>query len=387
MAQKLDYSTMLDEVNQLLQGRDSDRFASVLTQILNFAMVMERGQALNAEPYERTEERNGYANGFKDKNYQSGVGKLKLKIPQVRGGIDFYPASIDKGIRSERALKLAVAEMYIQGVSTRKVAAITEQLCGFEVSSGQVSNLSALLDDEIRMWRERKLGSYRFMLLDATYINVRMGGAVSSAAALVAVGIDENGKREVLGTSVSISEAEVHWREFLQDLLKRGLHGIVMVTSDDHAGLKAALKATLPGVMWQRCQFHLQQNAQAYVTKQSRKSEVAADIRNIFNAPDSKEATRYLGLTIEKYKSDMPKLTEWMDINIPEGLTVFELPEKLRKRLRTSNMLERLMKEVKRRTRVVMVFPNEQSALRLVTSVFMEINDDWKCAKSFLDLN
>jgi putative transposase len=375
------------EVYQLLQERDSDRFAAIITSIVNHAMLMERQQALKAGPYERSEERLGHANGFKDKNYQTGVGKLKLKIPQVRGGLEFYPEAIDKGIRSERALKLAVAEMYVQGVSTRKVAEITEKLCGFQVSSAQVSNLSSSLDDEIEQWRSRALGKIRFLMLDATYLNVRMSGSVVSAAFLVAVGINDKGNREVLGTSVSVNEAEIHWREFLLGLQKRGLHGLELITSDAHAGLKAALKACFSGVPWQRCQFHLQQNAQAFVTKQSMKKEVASDIRAIFNAPNGEEAERYLKKTIEKYTTGMPKLAEWMDGNIRESLTVFILPESLRRKLRTSNMLERQMKEVKRRTNVVMVFPNEKAALRLVSSVFIEIDEGWKSSRAYLKLD
>lgn len=373
-----------EELLQLMQSRDPERFAAIITKFMNTAMVFERQQALQANPYERTDERQGYANGFKDKNYQTGVGKLKLKIPQVRGGLDFYPEAIDKGIRSERALKLAIAEMYVQGVSTRKVAKITESLCGFSLSSSQVSRLAGLMDKEIEDWRNKPLGKIRFMMMDATYVDARVGGKVVSTAFLVAVGIDESGAREVLGTSVSVSEAEVHWRDFLLGLQKRGLHGIEMVTSDAHAGLKAALKCCLPGVQWQRCQFHLQQNAQAFVTKQSMKSEVAADIRTVFNAPNREEADRYLKLLVEKYKELMPKLSQWMDENVPESLTVFNFPEPLRKKLRTSNMLERQMKEVKRRTNVVGIFANEAAVLRLVTSVFMEIDEGWRGAKVYL---
>lgn len=382
-----EYSTMLEDVVQLLQGRDSDRFASALTEIMNHAMKLERHEALRAKPYERTGGRQGYANGFKDKNYHTGVGRLKLKIPQVRGGLEFYPRAIDKGIRSERAIKLAIAEMYIQGVSTRKVAEITEKLCGLDVSSAQVSRLSALLDGEIDKWRNRPLGKFRFMMLDATYLDIRMDGLVQSASMLVAIGFDGEGKRHLLGASVSVSEAEIHWRNFLLALQVRQLHGVEFVTSDAHAGLKAALKTCFPGAAWQRCQFHLQQNAQALVTRQDRKKEVAADIRTVFNAPNRIEADRYLNNIIDKYRETMPRLSEWMKNNIPEGLTVMGLEPWLWRYLRTSNLLERLMKEIKRRTNVVMVFPNEKAAERLVISVLMEINDGWSAARAYLKLS
>lgn len=376
-----------EELLQIVQSRDPERFAAIITKFMNSAMIFERQQALQANPYERTEDRQGYANGFKDKSYQTGVGKLKLKIPQVRGGLEFYPEALDKGIRSERALKLAIAEMYVQGVSTRKVAKITESLCGHSISSSQVSRLASFMDKEIEDWRNKPLGKTRFLMMDATYLDVRSDGKVVSTAFLVAVGIDEKGAREVLGTSVSVSEAEVHWREFLLGLQKRGLHGIEMVTSDAHTGLKAALKSCLPGVQWQRCQFHLQQNAQAFVMKKSMKTEVAYDIKTVFNAPNYEEANRYLKQTVDKYKVSMPKLSQWMDENIPESLTVFNLSEPLRKKLRTSNMLERQMKEVKRRTNVVGVFPNVDAVIRLVTSVFMEIDEGWRSAMVYLSQN
>ena len=201
---------------------------------------------------------------------------------------------------------------------------------------------------------------------------------------LIAIGVDESGKRQVLGVSVALSEHEVHWREFLASLLQRGLTGVRLIISDDHSGLKAARRAVFGGVPWQRCQFHLQQNAQAYVTKHEMKSVVAQDIRAIFAAADRDEADRLLKRTAEKYQASMPKLATWMEAALPAGLTVFSFPERHRRLLRTTNGVERVNKEIKRRTRVAGLFPNEASCLRLVSAILMEISEDWQTGKCYL---
>ena len=377
-------STPLDLMIQVLDQHGFDGMAHAIGIFVNEAMKIERSEVLGAQPYERTSERHGYANGFKPKTLNTRIGKLELQVPQTRG-VEFYPKSLERGVRSERALKLAVAEMYVQGVSTRKVTEITQELCGLEVSSSQVSRCAQLLDQELRAWRERPLGKLAYLILDARYEKVRHGGSVVDCAVLIAVGVLPSGKRTVLGVSVSLSEAEVHWREFLASLVERGMHGVEMITSDAHEGLKAARKSVFPGVPWQRCQFHLQQNAVAYVPKVDMRSEVAADIRGVFNAPDAHEAERLLKLNIEKYRTTAPKLADWMERSVPEGLTVFTRPAAHRRRLRTSNMLERLNKEIKRRTRVATLFPNEASLLRLVSAVLAEVDEEWQTGKCYLN--
>jgi transposase-like protein len=358
--------------------------------LYNTAMELERAQFLGAGRYERSENRVGRANGFKNKNVKSRVGNIPLKIPQVRdlaeGMEGFYPKSLEKGQRSERALKLALAEMYIHGVSTRKVTKITEQLCGLEVTSMQVSRATELLDEQVKAWRMRKLGSIRYLILDARYEKVRHGGSVVDCAVLVALGVDEKGKRTVLGTSVALSEAEVHWREFISSLQDRGMRNVQMVTSDAHEGLKKALQATMSGVPWQRCQCHLQRNAQAYIPKVSMRKQVAVDIRKIFAAADRKEADQKLEDFVLAYMKTAPRLAEWAENKIPEGLTVFELPVSHQKRMRTSNGIERLNKEIKRRTRVATLFPNEESLLRLVSAVLAEISDEWETGKVYISM-
>jgi putative transposase len=353
--------------------------------LLNEAMRIERTRHLQAEPYERTEQRQGYANGFKSRDFHTRLGSIELQVPQVRDG-NFYPSIIEKGQRSERALCLAAAEMYVTGVSTRKVEKVMEKLCGFNISSTEVSNASKLLDEELAKWRTRSLGKYKYIFLDAEYEKVRQGGHVLSCAILIAVGIDEFGKRDVLGVSVKLSEAEVHWREFLQSLQARGLHGIELITSDAHVGLKAALRAVFPSVPWQRCQFHLQQNAQSYVTKMSQRESVGSSIRAIFNAPNKADAERLLQITSKKYESEMPRLADWMITNLPEGFAIYAFPEKHWRRLRTSNVLERLNREIRRRTKAVGVFPNEASCERLISAVLLEISDEWQTDKVYLDV-
>src|ERR671927_350147 len=320
-----DCTLPLEILEQIADG-GLDALPDAIQLLINAAMLLERQKFIGAGPYQRTPERQAHANGFKDKTLQTRLGTLTVDVPQVREG-GFYPQSLDKGVRSERALKLALAEMYVQGVSTRKVAAITEQLCGFEVSSTQVSRAAAELDAVLAAWRSRPLGVYRYLYLDARYEKVRQDGQVRDAAVLIASGVDAAGKWAVLGVSVALSEQEVHWRTFLQSLVERGLRGVELIISDAHSGLLAARRAVFGGVPWQRCQFHLQQNAQAYVTKQEMKPMVAADIRAIFAASDRDEADRLLRRTVEKYQQSLPKLANWMEASLPEGLTVFSFPE------------------------------------------------------------
>jgi transposase-like protein len=272
----------------------------------------------------------------------------------------------------------------VQGVSTRKVKAITEPLCGFEVSSSQVSRATAELDVHFKQWRERPLGEMAYLQVDARYEKVREGGLVIDEALLQAIGIDREGRRHVLGVSVSRSEAEVHWREFLQTLVARGLCGVQLITSDDHAGLEAARKAVFVGVPWQRCQFHLQQNAGQYVTRLEQRKEVAADLRAVFNAPGRSEAERLLAAVVKKYAESAPRLSRWLEENIPQGLTVMSFAIEHQRRLRTTNLSERVNRELKRRTRVIGIFPNGASLERLATAVLMEMDEDWQSGMRYL---
>ena len=382
MTYQSDCTLPIDLLDQLTEG-GLEALPDAMRLLLNAAMLLERQKFIGVGPYVRTPERQAHANGFKDKTLQTRMGSLTVAVPQVREG-GFYPQSLEKGVRSERALKLALAEMYVQGVSTRKVAAITEQMCGFEVSSTQVSRAAAELDTIFEAWRTRPLGEYPYMYLDARYEKVRLDGQVRDAAVLIASGVDTAGKRAILGVSVALSEQELHWRAFLQSLLERGLRGVQLLISDAHGGLKAARLAVFGGVPWQRCQFHLHQNAQAYVPRVEMKKEVAAAIRAVFGASSLHEAKRLLADTVQRYRSVAPKLAVWMEENLVEGLMVFAFPAAHWRLLRTTNGLERLNQEIRRRTRVARLFPNEASCLRLITAVVMEISDEWETGKKYL---
>ena len=364
-----------------------DSLAETFGILLNQAMLIERSKALRAQPYERTEERQGHANGFKDKTIKTRLGAILLDIPQVRGPISFYPDSVlEKGQRSEQALTLSMAEMYVQGVSTRKVTAVLETLCGLEVSSSQVSKAAAKLDEQMETWRNRLLGVCPYLILDARYEKIRQGGQVIDCAVLIAIAVDQEGKRTVLGVSVALSEAEINWRSFINSLIMRGLKGVLFIVSDDHPGLRAARIACLPTVPWQRCQFHLQKNAQAFVPKVEMRSQIAQAIRSIFNATDLPDAQQRLKDTIKKFELTAPKLVDWMETNIPEGFTVFKLPSSHQRRMRTSNALERLNQELKRRTRVIRIFPNDKSLLRLITALLIDQSEQWETDKIYLNM-
>ena len=363
----------------------AEAFRSVLEKLLNLAMELERSEFLGAAPYERTRDRLDHANGFKNKTVAPRVGRLKLKIPQVRN-LSFYPKSLERGCRSEKALKLAIAEMYVKGVSTRKVSQITEQLCGTEISATQVSRIAKVLDEELEQFRNRELGAYRVMYLDAHYEKVRVHGTVQDLAILKAIGINRCGKREVLGVSATLSEAEVHWREFLQSLQRRELKGVERVVSDDHVGLRAARRAVWPSVPWQRCPFHLAQNAQAHAHNRQQAREMGQAIRDIFNSPSLADAETMVTRVAQRFAKENSPWVKWLEENIAEGFTVYRFPRSTHKKIRTVNGLERVNKEIRRRTRVVGIFPNEDSLLRLTSAVLAEIHEEWLTGRQYLNL-
>jgi len=377
-----------DSINLLLENGLADGLPRIAELLMNAAMIIERSAHLQAAPHERSADRNGHANGFKPRSLATSLGKLGLQVPQVRDSTSPFKTSLlESGSRVDRALKAAIAEMYLQGVSTRRVTKVVEELCGTQISSTQVSRLTSELDVEFEKWRSRPLEPVAFLILDATYVKVRMDGAVRDCAILTAIGVRRSdGKRAVLGVSCALSEAEAHWRAFLKSLKERGVGIPDLVTSDAHEGLKAALRATLNASPWQRCQFHLQQNAQAYVPRLEYRAKVAADIRSVFNAPDLAHAQLRLEEIVAKWREKSAKLADWMEANLPEGFSVFALPEHQRRRLRTSNMAERIHREIKRRTKVAGLFPNEASVLRLVTAIHIETSEDWETGRSYLTL-
>lgn len=374
----MEYSTEEEFLQPILE-KGFDGMPEMMQNLFNLAMKIEREKHLHAGAYQRTSERVDHANGYKPRTIQTLNGELKLSVPQTRN-TDFYPACLERGMRSERALRIAMAEMYIHGVATRKVRDVLEKTCGLEVTAMQVSRAAQMLDQDFEKWRNRPLKDpVKYLLLDARYEKVRTDGNVVDSALLIAYGIMEDGHRRVLGVSVEMSEAEVHWRHFLESLLERGLHGLRMITSDNHPGLKNARKSVFPSVPWQRCQFHLQQNASAHVPKKSMQGEVHDDIRNIFNMPSKEEAESLLKRTIGKYKNNSSGLAQWLENELPEGFTVFTVTESLnaQRKLRTTNMVEFQNKELKKRTRSIRVFPDRESLLRIASALLSELDETW----------
>jgi len=379
------FSPLIEDALSELTTQGVECLGPALEKLFNELMLIEREQVLQAAPYERCDSRQGYANGFKNKMLQTRFGKLELQVPKTRD-IPFYPSCLEKGTRSERALGLAIAEMYVNGVSTRRVKRITEKMCGLEISSTQVSRLCQLLDKELELFRKRPLGPVHYLYLDARYEKVRENGNVKDLALFTAIGVNLQGYREVLGVSCKLSEAEVHWRDFLDDLVKRGLRVHGMIISDDHSGLRKARQAVFAGTLWQRCIFHMAQNIQQYVPKVDMRGEVAQSLRDIFNARDKEEAIQRARDAIKNYKESAPRVSHWLEENCEEGMAFYSCPRTHWKKIRTNNASERVNQEIKRRTSIARLFPNEKSCERLATAIMVEIHEDWISGRRYLQV-
>jgi putative transposase len=331
---------------------------------------------LGAGSYERNGERRGWRNGYKPRTLKTRVGELELMVPKDRDG-EFQTELFERYQRSEKALVLAMLEMYVGGVSTRKVSAITEALCGLEVSKSQVSALTAKLDAEIEAWRMRSLTQlYPYLVVDARYEKVRQGGAVVSQGVLVVCGIDQRGYREVLGCWVAESESEASWGAVFAELKQRGLDGVRYVVSDDHAGMVKAIERHFQGAVWQRCQVHFVRNALSLCGVALRPM-VLGLMRSVTEAPTRDAAKSALAAAVAQLEKKAPKTARLLEEDGEEILGVYALPEAHRKRMRTTNMLERQNQELKRRTRVVRVFPHAPSCLRLVAALLIETSQQW----------
>ena len=383
-----DHAPAFHDLFDLLTKHGTDAMAHAFAATLNIAMRLEREQHLGAGEFQRSANRSGYANGYQAKQMDTPAGRISVQVPKTRplpGQPDdhkpFYPQVLTRGSRACRAVNATLAQMYVQGVSTRDVQAVMAELGLEGVTSAQVSRATAELDEELRAWRERPLGTVERLILDARYEKAREGGVVRDVAVLTAVGILPDGSRSVLGVSVALSEAEAHWRDFLDSLVARGMRGVELVTSDHHAGLQAARQAVLPAVPWQRCQFHLANNAIHHAPTQAVKATIGKQLSQVWNAPDRAEADRRLAELIAEHEPKSPRLAAWLGENAPEGLTVFALPPAQRKKLRTSNGVERpIQQELKRRTRKIRVFPNAESLLRLCSALLVEVDDDWQAS-------
>lgn len=370
----LRHDTTIEAILEHLIATGATDLGRVFGQLFEMALQIERERYLQAGHYERTAERRGYANGYKPKTIDTPVGTLTIQVPKTAGHGDtpFYPESLEQGRRSSRAVMLAVAEMYIKGVSTRQAEDVMRTFGIDSLSSTQVSRATKLLDEELEAWRNRRLGQMKYVILDARYEKARHDGVVRDVAVLSAIGVGPDERRHVLGLSVALSEAEVHWRAFLESLQARGMCGTTFVVSDDHSGLKAARRAVLGAATWQRCQFHLAQNAVQHAPNQDVRKRIGKQLRAVWNASSLQMAQAELDTLVASYREKHAKFATWLENNIPDGFAVFSLPEEHRKRMRTSNGIERpIQQELKRRTSKVRVFPNIEALERLSTDTVL----------------
>jgi transposase-like protein len=351
----------------------------VLSQAL---LELEVAQHLGAAKHERTPERTGQRNGYRERDWDTRVGTLELRVPRVRDG-RFFPSLLEPRKRAERALVAVVREAYVQGVSTRRVDDLVKALGLDGISKSQVSALCQELDAEVERFRTRKLeGPYPYCWLDATFLKVRDGGRVVSMAVVIAVGVNAEGQREILGLDVGPSEDGAFWLAFLRSLVARGLSGVQLVTSDAHEGLKGAIGAVLQGASWQRCRTHFMRNALALVPK-SAQQMVAATIRTVFVQPDAASARETWRKVAEGFRSRWPKLAQLLEEAEAEVLAYLSFPQEHWRQVWSNNPQERLNKEVKRRTDVVGIFPNDRAVVRLVGAVLAEQHDEWCVARRY----
>jgi transposase-like protein len=359
----------------------------IVERVLQELLETEMTEHIGAAPYERTENRNGHRNGHKPRALRTRVGTLNLLVPQDREGT-FSTRLFARYQRNEKALVLALMEMYVEGVSTRKVTEVTEALCGTSFSKSLVSSLAGRLDAELEAWRSRPLEaeSYPYVFVDARYEKVRVGHRVVSQGVLVVSAVRDDGLREILGVEVADTESEATYQELFRSLKRRGLKGVELVVSDDHEGLKAALARHFQGASHQRCQVHYARNLLGMVGAKKRK-ELAADLRAIFAAPAREQALRIASSVAEKWREQgHEKVAEHLEEHVEECLSCLSFPESHRRRIRTTNGLERLNQEIKRRTRVVRIFPNREACLRLVTALCVEQSEEWVTGRRYLDM-
>jgi len=357
-------------------AEDEDRVRSLMQHMLQQVLKEEMTAFLGAETYQHTAGRRGYRNGYKPRTLKTRVGTIELMVPKDRES-RFQPSLFERYQRNEKALVLALVEMYVQGVSTRKVKAITEQLCGLTISKSQVSVLAKGLDEEIAAWRQRALvEAYPYLVVDARYEKVRRGPRVVSQGVLLVVGISATGFREILGVWQAETESETTWSEVFSELRERGLKGVGYVVSDAHQGLRSAIDRHFQGASWQRCPVHFIRNVLARVRKGDR-SRVLGLLRSITASPTRAAADEAVAAAVETLQETYPEVAGLIEDAAEEILAVYDLPEAHRKRMRSTNMLERYNQELKRRTRVVRIFPNAASCQRLICAMAIETNQEW----------
>jgi putative transposase len=372
-------------IKELLE-RDEDFVRSAVQSFVQAALEAEMTEALGAEKGERTEGRLGYRSGYYTRALITRVGTLELRVPQDRAG-RFSTELFERYQRSERALVGTLAEMYVQGVSTRKVKAVTEALCGHSFSASSISAINKSLDAALDAFSTRRLDEpYPYLILDARYERVREGGIIHSQAVLIAVAVDGEGRRQVLAVELANRESRSSWKDFLLGLRKRGLSGVELVVSDDHAGLKAAIREVLPEAAWQRCYVHFLRNALDYVPRKV-DDDCLQELRWFYDRRELAEVRRDIAAWLGKWQAKYPKLCAWVEENIEETLTYYRLPLPHHKHMKSTNMLERLNQEIKRRTHVVRIFPNPESCLRLVRALAVEMHENWLEAMRYLNMD
>jgi putative transposase len=374
----------LQEIKELIAGEE-DILRPLIGAVLQEVLEAEMSQALGAEKGERIEGRLGYRSGYYVRSLITRVGRVELRVPQDRQG-RFSSELFERYQRSEKALVGALAEMYIQGVSTRKVKTITEELCGHEFSASAISTINKRLDEELQRFMHRSLEEeFPYLILDARYEKVREDGVIRSRAVLVALGVDWEGRRQVLGVELANRESATSWKEFLLKLKSRGLRGVTLAITDDHAGLKRSLAEVLPEAFWQRCYVHFLRNALDYLPRKVN-DDCLTELRWFYDRRNVEEARRDLVAWLGKWQTKYPKLCEWVEGNIEETFTFYRLPKEHHKHLKSTNMLERLNQELKRRTHVIRIFPNPESCLRLIRALAVEIHEGWLETHCYLNM-
>jgi len=370
-------------LSNLLSG-GKEGLGELVESVLNQVLEAQAEERLGAGRYERSEARTGYRNGYRTRQFYSRVGPLTLRVPQFRDG-SFSTEIFQRYQRSEQALVLALMEMVVNGVSTRKVAKITEELCGTLFSKSTVSRLCAALDARVRAWSERPLGRFPFLLIDALYVKVREDERIVTKAALLVSGVHAEGYREVLGLKLGDSESEGFWRDLFDELKGRGLEGVAFVVSDEHKGLVGAIRRCFQGAVWQRCQVHFARNVLAH-TPSRHKAAMTEGLKRIFCAETAQEAREKAHALMDELEGKAPGPVACLEDGLEDALAVLALPEKYRRRLKSTNMQERLIQEIRRRERVIRIFPNEDSAERLIGALLGEIHEEWQ-GRRYLDMS
>ena len=383
MARK-QYSPNGEQFKELL-ATDEDFLRPLVQALVQEVLEAEMTTALRAGKGERTAQRLGYRSGYYPRGLITRVGKIELRVPQDREG-RFSTEVFERYQRSEKALVSALAEMYVMGVSTRKVKAVTEELCGHSFSASTISRINKKLDEELEKFARRRLEEeYPYLILDARYEKVREEGVIRSQAVLTAIGVNWEGRRCVLAVELANRESSSSWRELLRALKERGLCGVEFVVSDDHQGLKQAIVEMLPEATWQRCYVHFLRNARDYLPRKA-DDDCMLEQRWLYDRRDLQEARRDLAGWLERWQSKYPKLCDWVEDNIEETLSFYRLPRQHHKHLKSTNMLERLNQEIKRRTHVVRIFPNAASCLRLVRALAVETHEEWIEGTRYLNM-